>query len=524
MVERLVVSMERTGDDLPSSWVWTTVGVICSKPQYGWTTKANATSGTVRLLRTTDITSGRIHWNSVPYCTAVPKPVEPYLLQAGDIVISRAGSVGFSALLTSVPLPAVFASYLIRFKPRHGICPRYLSYYFQTQAYWTAISEQAAGIALLNVNARKLEAINVPLAPTAEQERIVEAIETQFTRLDACTAGLKAIQAKLKRYRAAVLKAAVDGTLTAAWRARHPDVEPASVLLQRILQERRNAWEQAELAKYAKAGKMPPKGWENRYVEPVAPYDADLPELPDGWCWATVAQLAAAEANAITDGPFGSNLKTEHYTAAGPRVIRLQNIGDGVFRDDKVFISETHYRSLRKHEIVVGDLVIAALGDNPPRSCIIPEYVGPAIGKADCIRFKTSPHVLNSYINYALNAEPTRRRTASLLHGIGRPRLNLTEIKSILIPVPSDAEQEQIVAEVERRLSVVAEMEAQIQAALKRADRLRQSILKEAFAGRLVPQDPEDEPANVLLERIKAQRNGRATRGTDTHAVQLQLI
>ena len=167
---------------------------------------------------------------------------------------------------------------------------------------------------------------------------------------------------------------------------------------------------------------------------------------------------------------------------------------------------------------------MAALGDNPPRSCIIPDYVGPAIVKADCIRFKSSSHVLNSYVNHALNSDPTRRRTASLIHGIGRPRLNLTEIKSISVPLPPLAEQEQIVAEVERRLSVVAETEAQVEADLKRAERLRQSILKQAFAGKLVPQDPEDEPAGVLLERIRSQTQAGADTGRPEKALQLRLL
>jgi type I restriction enzyme S subunit len=188
------------------------------------------------------------------------------------------------------------------------------------------------------------------------------------------------------------------------------------------------------------------------------------------------------------------------------RVIRLQNIGDGVFRDEKAFISPERFEALAKHRVYVGDIVIAALGERPPRSCMVPDYVGPAIVKADCIRFKPSVHVTLAYLNAVLNAEPTRKRTAALLHGVGRPRLNLTEIKSIIVPLPPLSEQEQIVAEVERRLSVVAELEAEVEANLKRAERLRQSILREAFAGRLVPQDPNDEPASALLGRMRELR------------------
>lgn len=235
--------------------------------------------------------------------------------------------------------------------------------------------------------------------------------------------------------------------------------------------------------------------------------EIELPQVPQAWTWASLADLKAHEPNAMTDGPFGSNLKTSHYTSAGPRVIRLQNVGDGSFIDTHAHISRQHFESLRKHEVQAGDLVIAALGGRPPRACVVPPSVGPAIVKADCIRFRPNLQAaLPRFVNCALNAEPTRARTVAIVHGIGRPRLNLAEIKSIVLPLPPLAEQHRIVVEVERRLSVIDELDAVVDANLKRTERLRQAILKRAFEGKLVPQDPNDEPASVLLERIRAER------------------
>jgi type I restriction enzyme S subunit len=225
--------------------------------------------------------------------------------------------------------------------------------------------------------------------------------------------------------------------------------------------------------------------------------------------WATVNQLAAHEPNSITDGPFGSKLKTAHYTDTGPRVIRLQNIGDGIFNNEEAHISQEHFETLQRHQIFAGDVVIAALGATLPRACIIPEYVGPAIVKADCIRFRPQAELADArYLNAALNSDILKRIAAKIVHGIGRPRLNQQEIKSLPIPLPPLAEQQRIVAEVERRLSVVEGVAAAIEANLKRAERLRQAILKRAFAGRLVPQDPADEPASVVLARIRAAKSG----------------
>ena len=125
----------------------------------------------------------------------------------------------------------------------------------------------------------------------AEQERIADALDELLSDLDAGVAALEGVQAKLKHYRAAVLKAAVEGALTAEWRAQHPDTEPASALLDRILAERRRRWEEAQLQKFKDAGKEPPKNWKAKYQEPVAPDTTNLPLLPDRWCWATLDNL-----------------------------------------------------------------------------------------------------------------------------------------------------------------------------------------------------------------------------------------
>lgn len=143
-------------NELPKGWVWTTLGEVCSKPQYGWTTKAEREDGQIKLIRTTDISSGLINWDRVPYCTQIPENLDDYRIYPGDIVISRAGSVGLSYLFTSVPFEAVFASYLIRFRSSNRIERKFIAYYLQAPSYWADIHEQSSGIALANVNARKL--------------------------------------------------------------------------------------------------------------------------------------------------------------------------------------------------------------------------------------------------------------------------------------------------------------------------------------------------------------------------------
>ncbi|CAN5653023.1 restriction endonuclease subunit S [soil metagenome] len=215
----------------------------------------------------------------------------------------------------------------------------------------------------------------------------------------------------------------------------------------------------------------------------------------------------------LADGPFGSNLKTSHYVAAGPRVVRLQNIGDGLFRDEKAHITQEHFDKLSKHFVVPGDVVVASLGEEAPRACLVPDWLGDAIVKADCIRARPKSDVDAGYLMWALNSRPVKMQAAARIKGIGRPRLGLGGIRVLEIPLPPLEEQRRIVAKVEERLSVIDAMRTSIERAERRSAVLRRSILERAFRGELVPQDPSDEPASVLLDRIHAARSSaRPTR------------
>jgi type I restriction enzyme S subunit len=392
------------------------------------------------------------------------------------------------------------------------IAERFLHYFMLTRQFVSAVSSAAGSRTILpKTNQVQMAALPVPVAPLPEQHRIVDALDSYLTRLDDAVASLERAQAKLKAYRASVLKAAVEGRLVpteaALARAEKRDYEPAEVLLARILKERRLRWEEAELARIRSAGKTPKDdNWKTKYEEPFSPDTSELREIPEGWCWASVEQLAANDASALCDGPFGSNLKTEHYTDSGPRVVRLQNIGEGVFFDENAHISKAHFDKLRKHEVFAGDLLVASLGAELPRACQVPMWLGPAIVKADCLRFAVNPEVADpKYVMHALNSQPTKARTESLVHGVGRPRLGLGLFRTTALPLPPRAEQERIASLLDQILSDASAVQNDAVMSASRSNRLRQSILKWAFEGRLVDQDPRDEPAEKLLSRIRSE-------------------
>ena len=431
------------------------------------------------------------------------------LVKKNDVLFSTVRTYLRKVALIQADYPnAVASTGFAVIRAADGVRPEFLFYQLISEEFLAALNPLQTGTSYPAVRARDVFARAIRIAPTREQVRVVAKLEELLQGVQRGQEAIQRASDRLKRYRLAVLQSAATGELTSKWRRGQSIRETASQLVERMLKARRRDWEEAGSIKHNKAGKRAvQQAWKKRYTEAQEPDVSILPELPGGWEWATVEQLAAHEPRSITDGPFGSNLKTEHYTKSGPRVVRLQNIGDGVFIDDRAHISLARFKKLKAYAVEAGDLVIRALGTPAPRVCRIPEWLGPAIVKADCIKFKVADKFVDpQYVLYALNAPPTQRRTGTKIHGIGRPRLNLGEIKGIVLPLPPYQEQKQIVREVKHRLSAADQLNRRLERGLKHAQTQRQSVLRDAFAGRLVQQDPQDEPASVLLERIERTR------------------
>ena len=335
-----------------------------------------------------------------------------------------------------------------------------------------------------------LKKFHLPLAPREQQKRIVAEIEKQFSRLDEAVANLKRVKANLKRYKAAVLKAAVEGKLTEEWRKAHPDVEPASKLLDRILAERRAKWEEAELAKMEAKGK-PPKNdkWKAKYKNPTAPDTTDLPDLPDGWAWVFLRDLGEDPVNTVQTGPFGAQLHRTEFTTTGVPVIAVGNLtGTGFTKRGLYYVDEAKAKQLARYDIQGGDLLFARSGATLGKVCVAPEYVRDWRMTGHILRARLhAKFVAPDIVVYALAALPSvRKQVFGSVRGVTRPGFNTSLLESIALPIPSLGEQVRIVAEVEARLSLIRETETQVDINLKRAERLRQSILAKAFTGGFV--------------------------------------
>ena len=506
---------EQKEENLPKGWVVAALEDVTMKVTDGSHYSPKSIETGFPYITVKDIHEDKINFASSKrisredYDDLVNSGCKP---EKDDILFSKDGTVGKVCIVDSNSDFVVLSSLAILRPNTNLILPKYLYYATKTNSFLNQALNSKKGIAIRRIILRDLRKIRLNIAPFLEQRQIIEELETQFSRLDEVIKSIKRMQKNLHKLRATTLKWACEGKLVSTEaelvKRENREFESADILLKRIQQKRQTNWENNQIERIEKSGKSSENDkWKAKYVELISPNKNDLPEISNGWTWATLEQLASFEPNSITDGPFGSNLKSEHYTKEGPRVIRLQNIGDGIFNDVFAHISQAHFENLKKHQVKEGDVVIAALGGTLPRACLIPEFVGEAIVKADCIRFNPNPELVsNEYVNFALNSESVRLRTTSIIHGVGRPRLNLTEIKAIAIPLPPVEEQKRIVAEVKRRFSVIESLETVVKTNLQRAENLRRKILQDAFAGKLVKQNPNDEPASILLERIKNER------------------
>lgn len=347
----------------------------------------------------------------------------------------------------------------------------------------------------------------IAIPPIEEQKRIADIIDELLSDVDAGVAALERVQAKLKQYRAAVLNAAVGGALTSEWRAQHPVTEPASALLTRILAERRRRWEEAQLQKFKEAGKEPTMNWKAKYKEPIEPDTTKLEQLPEGWCWATFDQITEL----ITKGT-SPRWQGFQYQDSGIPFVRSQNIRWGRLDLADLEYLPLEFNDLHKGSIIrKGDVLLNLVGASIGRCAVATEEIdGANLNQAVGVIRLIQPGALNQWVITYVTSSHGQNHIHANKAEVARANFNLDDIRPMPVQLAPFSEQEAIIEAVEDQVSVIEHLQADIQAKLKSAQALRQSILHHAFTGQLVPQDPKDEPAAELLKRIAAEREERA--------------
>jgi type I restriction enzyme S subunit len=344
-----------------------------------------------------------------------------------------------------------------------AVLPKFLFYYSMTNTFLEPLNELQRGTSYPAVRDGDVRVQPFPLPPLSEQERIVAKIEELFTQLEAGTGALRRVQAELKHYKASVLKAACEGRLVPQ------DLKDESVpqLLERILNK--------------------------DYAEKIRPLETNkIPYIPPGWAYGKLEHLI------YIAGRIGwRGMKAEEYTKEGPLLLSVYNLnkGDYVEFNDVYHISQVRYDESPEIMLREKDILLTKDGAGIGKIGIINNLSEPATVNSSLLVIRANEIFIPEFLFYLLKGPQMQDIVRARITGSATPHLFQRDIKQFTLLIPPLAEQHRIVAEVERRLSVAAEVEVAVGAAQVRSARLRQAILKRAFEGKLVSQNSEDEPA-----------------------------
>jgi len=459
--------------ELPKGWVWTRLGDVLGFVK-GKKPKNLGTRNNLLTIPYIDINAFEneifdefTDGDKCPLCQTDDTLIVWDGARCGLVGRGVAGAIG--STLAKLPCFEVNSTYV---------------FYF-IQSMYEFINKRPRGVGIPHVEPSVFWNTLIPLSPLPEQRRVVAKIEELFTRLDAGVEALKNIKTQLKRYRQSVLKHAFEGKLTAEWRQAHKEeFEPASALLDRIKQERK-------------------KTAKSKYKE-LPPLDnSNLPELPEGWVWTVVEDVSIL----VTKGSTPTSYNFD-YVPHGINFIKVENLKNG--RVDRAslaeFITKDTHAFLKRSQLMKDDILFSIAGTIGKVAIVhsddLPANINQAIAIIRCPWEFVNP----DYIKIVFDSEIARQSIERRPRGVGMNNVSLGDVKNIVFPLPPLPEQHRIVEEVERRFSVADQIKKTVDHSLKQAERLRQSILKHAFEGKLVPQDPNDEPAEKLLERIRQER------------------
>lgn len=451
------------------------------------------------VLKTTSVQAGAF----LPeHNKRLPEPLTPRAqleVREDDILITCAGPrarCGVACLVRRTRPRVMISGKMYRFRAEIAtIAPPYLEAYLLSTEAQQAIDRMKTGISDsgLNLTHERFLRLPVPVAPRLEQERIVSEIEKQFTRIDAAVAALNRIKANLKRYRAAVLKAAVEGRLAATEaelaRREGGSYETGDALLTRLAASGINI---VAARGHGVAGR------------PAATHAGTFPEVPTGWTLAEVGPL-------LRERPC-NGISVKASDAGRVPALRLNAMTEKGLDYTQIRHLPLEWKDVEDIEVKVGDFFVSrgsgsptlvgrgTLAQPPPFRIIFPDTM---------IRLRfLRPVARTRWVPTIWPAQSLRRQIESRVKTTaGILKISQPDVLSLVVPLPPVVEQIRIVTEVERQFSIVDGIEAVVNASLKRAGSLRLSLLAMAFWGRLVPQDPCDEPASSVLDRIDVARS-----------------
>ena len=487
-MEKIMSDLMKNNDELPKGWEWKRLGEIAEVVAGNPAPQGEEyfRDGRYPFLRVQDM--GRLGNDSYIYKThdyINDKAVQSLrLFPKGSVLFTKSGASTLLNQRAILGRDMFVVSHIAATIPHDGIMSEWLYYWLKTVDF----NKLAHATTLPSLPLSKAKDIHIPIAPPVEQKLIVSEIEKQFSRLDEAVAALKRVRASLKRYKASVLKAAVEGKLTEEWRKEnvgadlrvcpdsnkdrfaHTKYETGADLLKRILAERKKKWEEANPKK--------------KYKEPSAPDTSSLPELPKGWVWVAL--------ESVSDALGGYAFESKKFSISGFQIVKMANVKMSKIDllQHPSFISEVRPDILEKYILNTGDVIVTLTGTRKKRDYGYVAVVSSnlkALLNQRLARLRPYKGLIPKYLEIAMQSEVYRNRFFSYETGnVGQGNVGMGTVTKEPIAFPPYQEQQKIVEEIESRLSVAEEIEETIDINLKRAERLRQAILKKAFSGRLI--------------------------------------
>lgn len=465
----------------------------------------------VPIIRIQNIDRSRFIDKNIQYVTREKAEfLSRHSFKSGDIIITKLGEpLGKACLVPEKFKHGIIVADLIRARIDHRhINKKFLLYQLNSSDLIKQFDKYTKGTTRQRIKLSAVRDLMFNLPPLNEQNRIVDAIEELFSDLDSSVENLKLAQNQLKVYRQTLLKHAFEGKFTRKWRNENR-VEPKELLLKGISEERQNhyeqqliAWEKAMLhwENGDKKGKKPIKPRNQNNNKRAQIEDEILPEIPKNWAYVRLEDLSYL----VTDGTH----HTPKYVDNGVKFLSVKNIRPLVIHDSAVkhITQEEHSELIKRCHPEKGDILYTKIGATFGYAAQVKLNYEFSIFVSLCLIKPVKKFISSSYLEILMNSEVVFSQARKRISGTAVPDLHLIEIRDFKIPICSIKEQEVIVNQLEEYLSVISNLEQTIEIHLKQSETLRLSILKNAFEGKLVTQNPKDEPATTLLKHIQIEK------------------
>ncbi|MCK4443465.1 MAG: restriction endonuclease subunit S [Thermoplasmata archaeon] len=457
---------------MPKTWVWTTLGDIF---------EVNYGKGLVKRKR---IQNGEF---DVYGSGGVVGRHNSAITSSPTIIIGRKGSVGEVSLSDDKCWP-IDTTYYIDYFP-FGLPAKF----WFCQLKFLSLSQHDTSTAIPGLSRNDLYQVGISLPPLPEQHRIAAKIEELFEESHIAGEALARIPITLRKLRHSILTEAFRGQLV----DQNSTDEPAEKLLKRVRLERHKKWEED----LKKRGKDPRK---HKYKEPKPMDTKGLSDLADGWAWTTIGHLETFIGSGIT--PRGGR---KVYVPDGIPFIRSQNVhSEGLRLDDVAHVTPEMHEEMGRTHIRPGDVLLNITGASIGRCTFAPESLDSAnVNQHVCI-IRTGWWILPRYLSDFINSPFGQDQVLATESGVTRQGLNYTHVRTLKVPLAPIDEQHRIVVRIEELLSYVDKIEKDVEIGKRQANKIDDAILAKAFRGELLPQNPDDEPASVLLERMRREREG----------------